>query len=102
MEALDCPAGDQITPARTNTVTVQQALALWNDAFVLYHCGRMAERLERGAATTGERVALGFRLALGREGSEKELARFTKYAEEHGLANFCRLVVNLNEFVFVD
>jgi hypothetical protein len=34
MDALDCPAGDQLTPARNASVTVQQALAMWNNAFV--------------------------------------------------------------------
>ena len=32
--------------------------------------------------------------------SEREALR--AYAEEHGLANLCRLIFNLNEFVFVE
>ncbi|MEQ1905782.1 MAG: PSD1 and planctomycete cytochrome C domain-containing protein, partial [Pirellulaceae bacterium] len=38
MESLDCPAGDTITPGRENSVTVQQALAMWNDAFIARQC----------------------------------------------------------------
>src|SRR6187455_2822949 len=49
MDALDCPAGDQITPARLNSVTVQQALALWNSAFVLTNSQHVAARASREA-----------------------------------------------------
>jgi hypothetical protein len=31
-----------------------------------------------------------------------ELRRLTAFAEQNGLANLCRLLFNLNEFVFVD
>ena len=41
MEALDCPAGDQLTAARNNSVTVQQALAMWNTAFIARHSSRL-------------------------------------------------------------
>ena len=33
MDSLDCPSGDQITPVRGNSVTVQQALALLERRF---------------------------------------------------------------------
>ena len=42
------------------------------------------------------------RIALGRGPTEKELEALTAYAEKYGLANACRVVFNLNEFVFVD
>ncbi|HTN74370.1 MAG TPA: DUF1553 domain-containing protein, partial [Pirellulaceae bacterium] len=102
MEALDCPAGDQIMPQRTNSVTVQQALAIWNDAFVIRHAEHFAARLEVAEPTTTARVALAFRMALCREPSAAEQARFATYADRHGLANFCRVLFNLNEFVFID
>ncbi len=52
METLDCPSGDEITALRTSSVTVQQALALWNDAFIARHCEYLAARLETMGATT--------------------------------------------------
>jgi hypothetical protein len=42
------------------------------------------------------------RLALGREVRETELIVLKAHAMEHGLASMCRLIFNLNEFVFVD
>ncbi len=102
MEALDCPAGDQITPTRVNSVTVQQVLAMWNDAFVLRQAEHMATRLEREAVGTADRVRLALQLGLGREATDQELKSYVEYADQFGLANFCRLVFNTNEFMFVD
>ena len=31
-----------------------------------------------------------------------ELKALTNYAKKHGMANTCRAILNLNEFVFVD
>ncbi|WP_254506506.1 DUF1553 domain-containing protein [Anatilimnocola floriformis] len=102
MEALDCPAGDQIMPTRTNSVTVQQSLAMWNDAFILRQAEHFAMRLERAAPNTGERVQLATRLALGRKPTASEQTQFAAYADKYGLANFCRLLFNANEFVFIE
>ena len=102
MEALDCPAGDQITPTRNNSVTVQQALAMWNDAFVLKQAEHMAERLAREADDMPARVQLAIRLAMGREARADEAARYVEYANQYGLANLCRLIFNTNEFMYVD
>ena len=43
-----------------------------------------------------------FRLALGRTPTMDERDALTVYARKHGLANACRVILNLNEFVFVD
>ena len=102
MEALDCPAGDQIMPTRTNSVTVQQSLALWNDAFVLRQAEHFASRLERESPNTPARVSRAVELALGRSPTPNEQEQFEKYVEQHGLPNFCRLLFNANEFVFIE
>ncbi len=102
MEALDCPAGDQIMPTRTNGVTVQQVLAMWNDALVLRQSEQLAKRLSSEKWSTPSQVELAFQLGLGRVPTVTELERFVAYAERHGLANFCRLLYNMNEFIFID
>ncbi len=102
MEALDCPAGDQIVAARTNSVTVQQVLAMWNDAQVLKQSEHLANRLRREQTSAEIQVYSALRLAWGRKPSASEVDSFTAYAEEHGLANFCRLLFNTNEFMFID
>jgi hypothetical protein len=102
MDALDCPSGDQITPTRTNSVTVQQALALWNSAFILHDAERLAERLNREAKGIDAQVNLAVQLIFGRPPSAPERLRLSAYATKHGLANLCRLLFNANEFVFID
>jgi hypothetical protein len=102
LDALDCPAGDELTPVRNGGVTVQQALALWNDAFVARQCEHLAARLQREAAGLEGQVQRAFALALGRPASAQEQRDFAAYAAEHGLANLARLLCNSNEFLFVN
>ena len=49
-----------------------------------------------------EQVAAAFRLVLLREPRPEELAAVAAYAERHGLANACHVLVNSNEFLYVD
>jgi hypothetical protein len=102
MESLDCPAGDTITPGRENYVTVQQALAMWNDAFIARQSEHFAERLRTLGTSTSDRVEAAFRFSLCREPIPDELRDLVAYADKHGLENLCRVIFNLNEFVFVN
>jgi hypothetical protein len=43
-----------------------------------------------------------YALALGRGPTAAETQALKTYAQRHGLASACRLLFNLNEFVFVD
>jgi hypothetical protein len=43
-----------------------------------------------------------FHVALQREPTAAERASLLPYLQQHGAANTCRLLLNLNEFVFVD
>jgi hypothetical protein len=46
-------------------------------------------------------VKRAFQLALAREPTAEELTRLD-YAKREGLENTCRVILNLNEFSFVD
>jgi hypothetical protein len=102
MDALDCPAGDQLTPARNNSVTVQQALALWNSAFIARQCEHFAARLKKMAGSVESQVEAAVQLAFGRPPREDERSELAAYATQHGLANLCRVLLNSNEFLFVN
>jgi len=102
MDALDCPAGDQLTAVRNNSVTVQQALALWNNALVARQAEHLASRLETEPGTLESRIGRAVVLTLGRPAASEELRELVAYARRHGLAAGCRLLFNANEFVFVD
>lgn len=102
MDALDCPAGDQLTPVRNASVTVQQALALWNNAFIAHYAERFAARVVLRAKTPEDQITLACALALNRPPTTDERLEFAAYVSKHGLANLCRLIVNSNEFMFVN
>ena len=101
MDALDCPAGDQLTPERANSVTVQQALALWNDRFAVRQAEHLAARIEAEADTVPARVARACLLAWGRPPALEEAQDLEAHTARHGFASTCRLLFNSNEFVFV-
>jgi hypothetical protein len=42
------------------------------------------------------------RWAFGRRPTAEESEALVRHTEQHGLASTCRLMLNLNEFVFVD
>jgi hypothetical protein len=102
MDALDCPAGDQPTPTRNAGVTVQQALALWNNAFVARHAEHLAGRVERECRDLHGQVDRAFALVLGRPCTRAERRDFAAYIRRHGLANACRVLFNSSEFMFVN
>ena len=113
MESLDCPSGDQITPSRTNSVTVQQALAMWNDVFMTRHCEFIGERIEEDVSANlpdhedaetrlSASIRQAFRKILLRDPTQSETADVAAYTRKHGIANLCRLLINSNEFMFVN
>ncbi|HUY89560.1 MAG TPA: PSD1 and planctomycete cytochrome C domain-containing protein [Pirellulales bacterium] len=101
MDSMDCADASQLTPARNTSVTALQALAMLNNRFVV----RQSEHFAARAALLGEglpqQIAVAYELALGRRPTERESAALVAYAEKHGLANVCRLILNSNEFMFV-
>jgi hypothetical protein len=102
MEALDSADSSQLTAVRNSTVTALQALAMLNNTIVV----RQSEHLAvRAAATTGElsdQIAAAFQRTLLRDPTERERIVLTEHARKHGLANACRVLINSNEFLFVD
>jgi hypothetical protein len=102
MERFDCPDVSMITAKRTTTITAIQALALMNNPFVLKQVEHLAERVAQVASVPGEQVHAAFRLTLQREPEKREEKVLTAYLARQGLANLCRLLLNTNEFVFVD
>jgi hypothetical protein len=102
MAALDCADPSLAVEKRNETLTPQQALALLNNRLAVAMAKHFASRVEKLGATDAERVTAAFRLALGRAPTATERDALAAYAKEHGLANACRVILNLNEFVFVD
>lgn len=102
LECLDCADPNINTPVRNTTLTALQALALLNDPFMIRQGEYFAERLRALSGKPRGQVELAFRLALGRTPKPEESDLLVAYANKHGLANACRLLLNASEFVFID
>jgi hypothetical protein len=102
LDALDCPDASQFVATRSNTVSAQQALALLNDRFMVRQAEHFATRLKGLAPDPPSQIRAAYRLAFGREATESETTRLTRFATQHSLAAACRLLLNANEFIFVD
>jgi hypothetical protein len=90
LTTLDCPDPANFTPARAQTTTALQALTLSNNEFMLQQARHLAER-----AQTPERA---FQLCFQRDPTPAELAA----AKSIDLFSLCRMLLNANEFIYVD
>jgi len=102
MTTLDCADPSMIVDKRNETVTALQALALLNNKLVLAMSRHMAGRLEGSISSEQARTELAFRRALGRAATAEESRAFVEYARNYGMIQACRVLMNLNEFAFVD
>jgi mono/diheme cytochrome c family protein len=103
LDVFDCPDPSTTAPRRAVTTTPLQALALLNNSFTLRMAARMAARCE-GEASAGldDQISLAYDLAYNRRPSQAELVEAKQFASRHGLAAFCRVIFNSNEFLYVD
>jgi Protein of unknown function (DUF1553) len=102
MDALDCPDGSTFTPVRSSSTTAVQAFAMLNDAFLIRQCEHIAARIAEKAATTEQQAESACRVILLRGARDQERAKLAAYVRRHGLANACHILVNSNEFLYVD
>jgi Protein of unknown function (DUF1553) len=103
MTALDCADPSMRVDRRNQSVGPNQALAYLNNGFMLAQAERFAARVAREAGDDrSAQVDRAMRIALGRAPTDAERARLAAFAGEHGLANACRVILNLNEFTFID
>lgn len=101
LEAFDAPDPSLSVPQRSTTITPQQALALYNNPFVLRQCEVIAQRLETEHPDREAQIDLACRWLYARPVGSAEQSTLTAYAGQYGLANTIRVLVNSNEFVFV-
>jgi hypothetical protein len=101
MAALDFPDLGLLTPNRSVSVSPLQALALFNNRFVLFHSDAMATDISLKTPEPDRQVIEVIRRCYQRDPVDDEPRQFGVYIERHGLAAFCRLVLNSSEFLFV-
>lgn len=110
MEVFDVPEGVASVGLRNVTTTPTQALLLINGPFMIAQAKAMANRIEE----TGDgptRVEAAFRLAFGRTPTPQEVQQSLAFIAEQSAragrsdaawVDFCQVLLNANEFVYID
>jgi len=102
-ETFDQPNLVNSTDRRNRTTLATQALILMNNQMVRYQAGHFAERVKKEAGPDAlKQVERAIQLALGRPADAIERKRGVEFVKSgaDGLAQFCHLLLNLNEFVY--
>ncbi len=102
MESLDFPDLGLLPSKRGESVSALQALSVFNNDFVLHHSQVLATSLETTQPTIDDQIAQACRLIFLRLPRAEESSLLTAYAQKHGLAATCRVLLNSNEFLFVE
>ncbi len=102
MTSLDCADPSIRVDKRNESLSALQALALLNNGFMLTQSIHFAERVQRERPDLDGQVARAYSLAFGHEPSEGDRDKLIHFAKTHGMPSLCRILLNLNEFSFVD
>jgi hypothetical protein len=102
MSTLDCPDPANLTPARAQTTTALQALTLSNNEFMLQQAQNLATRIENETDSRAAAILRAFLLCLQRAPKADELSAATHLVAEQSLFTLCRMLINTNEFVYID
>ena len=107
LEVLDLCDTTQTSPSRAVTTVPTQALTLLNGDFAVRQARHFANRLRAEAGEElNAQIDLAYRLALSREPADHERAAMRAFHEhqpaDEALTQMCRVVFNLNEFVYPD
>jgi Protein of unknown function (DUF1553)/Protein of unknown function (DUF1549) len=102
MTVMDCADPSMRVDKRNESLSPLQALALMNNGLTVTMAKHFAARVRREAEGIEAQARRAFSLALSRDPQPEELAPLAIYAREEGLENMCRLILNLNEFCFID
>jgi hypothetical protein len=102
MTVMDCADPSMRVDKRNESLSPLQALAMMNNGLTVTMARHFAERVTKEATGLDQQMRRAFLLAVSREPKPDEVAPLVDYAKRDGLENACRVILNLNEFSFVD
>ena len=121
VEVFDGAPMSQSCPVRPMTTVAPQALALFNGQFAREQAAHLADRVRREAGDDlDQQIRRVFLLALTRQPTEDELASAKEYLVKQAavrrqsaspaaidpasaaMTDFCHVILNTNEFIFID
>jgi hypothetical protein len=108
LETFDAPVFNSSCDRRRASITALQALAMYDGEFVNREASYFAERVRKESSGDQEQqIRLAFQIALGRNPTLAEIKQVQSFFHSLGdkseaLAGACRVLLNSNEFVYVD
>ena len=119
LKAFDAPAGFASVDQRPTTTTPSQALLMINGQWMLERAGALARRLtnEQPDDEPAELITRAYRLLFGRPPTPQQLAACLEFLETHPdhsneteqsgdsltpLGDLCHVLLNSNEFLYVE
>jgi len=97
LETFDIPDPILSCARRESSTVAPQALAMMNGDFTRAYAAKIAERFK--GATAVEQL---WRHALGHKPAEEESARASAFLQRNTMADLSLLILNMNEFLYVD
>jgi hypothetical protein len=101
LATFDLPDSTLSCPKRERSTTAPQALTLLNADEVMAAASALATALEREPEEAA-RIAMAYRRVLGRRPTAEESEAGHAFLAHSPLSEFCRVLFNLSEFVYVD
>lgn len=103
MATFDLPDNSVSCARRNNSTVAPQALTLMNSEFVADAARAFAARVEGETGNDpAKQVQRVFALALQRQPDAAELESCVEFRASRSLLELCRVVLNLNEFIYID
>ncbi|MEM7312768.1 MAG: DUF1553 domain-containing protein, partial [Planctomycetota bacterium] len=103
MQTFDSLVCEESRPRRRASVTPLQALAMYNGEFVNEESRFFAARVRDSSDDDiGKQLCNAFEMALGRLPEEAEAATLAELLSTDGLEAVCLVLLNTNEFLYVD
>ena len=104
MQTFDGLVCEDSMPRRQISITPLQALAMYNGILVNEESRHFAKRVAKEAGENpANRIQQAFLIALGREPTREEITELKPFAkDDQSLVGLCRILYNVNEFIYVD
>lgn len=103
LESLDCPDPAVMSPRRPHTITPVQALSMLNNAYAEKTAEQFAKRVHNEAGEdVSKEIERCYQLAFCRQPSDRERELASKFVARFGVPQLCLVLLNSNEFVFVE
>lgn len=103
METFDQPENSASCARRNESTVAPQALSLLNSPLAVDAARQFSRRLLiEGGDFPHRQIERAFQIALQRQPEKSELEACLRMAKERSIAEVCRALLNLNEFIYID